>query len=76
MSMTHKTYFDLCIEYNGYALTNELYEDEDCRKNIWGWGKLNGSYVEDVKDLKGLSSNSYATFEEAFEKFKLLVDSM
>jgi len=68
------SYFDEYHTYNGYAVVNNLYEDDDVRKNSWMWGKLDGDYVTDVQHIEGLSSNSYAPFSEVFEKFKIMVD--
>lgn len=67
-------YFDEVVEYNGYALVNEIYEDDDCRKNTWMWGKVDGEHVVDVVILKDLSSNSYAPWSEVYEVFCKKVD--
>ena len=58
------------IQYNGYVCVNELYEDDEgFNKNSYMYGKMvyaNGTkFVEDVEDLDGLSSNSYASWNEA-----------
>jgi hypothetical protein len=72
--------FDEHYIYNGYVLVNEIYEDDDHRSNTWSWGKLvrriHGSYVEDPQILKGLSSNSYAPWEEVQTHFKNMVDNL
>lgn len=63
--------FDEHYVYGDYVLVNELYEDsERFFKNTWMWGKVNGSYVEDLQHLDGLSSNSYAKISEAWNVFK------
>jgi len=63
------------IQYNGYVCVNELYEDDEgFNKNSYMYGKMvyaNGTkFVEDVEDLDGLSSNSYASWNEAEIVFK------
>jgi hypothetical protein len=69
--------FDDYVTYNGYALVNELYEDDEgFYKNTWMWGEVNGDYVDNVKILKGLSSNSYAKYSEAKEVFTALIDGL
>lgn len=70
----HLDYFYEAYRYNGYALVNEIYEDEDCRKNTWMWGELHGDYILNARILTGLSSNSYAPFEEVWNVFTKLVD--
>ena len=73
----HITFFDEYYTYKDYALVNEYYEDDDCRKNTWMWCKVDEDQkVTEVKYLKGLSSNSYARFEEAYNLFKTTVDSI
>jgi hypothetical protein len=63
--------FDEHYLSNGYVLVNELYEDDErFFKNTWMWGKVKGSYVEDLKILDGLRSNSYSKFEEAWQVFQ------
>jgi len=69
-------YFDEFYVYKDYALVNELYEDEDVRKNTWMWGKVDGDYIVDAQMLQGLSSNSYAPWEEVQGVFKTLVDTL
>jgi hypothetical protein len=66
--------FDEHYIYNGYVLVNEIYEDEDHRSNTWSWGKHVDGYIEDPQILKGLSSNSYASFNEVIENFHKKVD--
>lgn len=62
--------FDEVYERDGYALLNELYEDDErFYKNTWMWGRVEGDMVYDVQILDGLSSNSYAKFPEAMESF-------
>jgi hypothetical protein len=70
------TYFDDFYVYGDYALVNEIYEDEDHRANTWMWGKVDGDHVTEVQLLKGLSSNSYASWEEVQTNFKTLVDNL
>lgn len=67
-------HFDEFYLYEGYALVNEIYEDEDHRANTWMWGKIDGDTVTEVRILTGLSSNSYATWEEVQRVFKKTVD--
>lgn len=69
------SYFDEFSIYNGYALVNEIYEDEDCRKNTWMWGKIDGDYIIDARMLEGLSSKSYAPWEEVQLVFKKTIDT-
>ena len=64
------SYFDEFYIYGDYALVNELYEDEDCRKNTWMWGKVLEDCIVDAQMLEGLSSNSYAPWEEVQLVFK------
>jgi len=68
--------FDTVYTYKGYALVNELYEDDEgFNKNYWQWGLLSGDFVVRLKPLDGLSSNSYANLNEAMEVFQAKVDS-
>jgi len=67
--------------YKGFILVNDIYEDDDCRKNCWMWTKATGQDNEVVKysdlvDLKGLSSNSYAPWEEVWKNFTNMVDQL
>jgi hypothetical protein len=74
------TSFDEFIcQYKGYVCVNELYEDDEgFNKNSYMYGEMvyaNGqNYVKDVKDLDGLSSNSFASWSEAETVFKKKVD--
>jgi hypothetical protein len=68
--------FDEHYVYKGYALVNEIYEDEDHRSNTWSWGKVENDCIVDQKILTGVSSNSYGPFEEIFEVFKITVDKL
>jgi hypothetical protein len=74
------TSFDEFIcQHNGYVCVNELYEDDEgFNKNSYMYGEMvyaNGeNYVKDVKDLDGLSSNSFASWSEAETVFKKKVD--
>jgi hypothetical protein len=68
-------YFDEHFIYGDYALVNEIYEDEDHRANTWMWGRMVSGYVTEVRLLEGLSSNSYAPWEEVQNHFKNMVDS-
>lgn len=70
------SYFDDSYTYNGYALVNEIYEDDDHRANTWLWGKLDEESIVDAQILKGLSSNSYASWDEVQEVFKKEVDNV
>ena len=70
------TYFDEYYGYGGYALVNEIYEDEDHRANTWMWGKADGDYIIDVRLVEGLSSNSYAPWEEVQSHFKNMIDQI
>lgn len=70
----HVGLFDESYTYKGYALVNEIYEDEDVRKNHWMWGRLEGESIVDARTLTGLSSNSYAPWEEVYRVFKISVD--
>ena len=72
----HLSAFDESYTYNGYALVNEIYEDEDHRANTWLWGKLDGDSIVDAKLLTGLSSNSYAPWEEVQRVFETMIDEM
>lgn len=69
-------YFDESYTYNGYALVNEIYEDEDHRANTWLWGQLDGDSIVDARILTGLSSNSYAPWEEVKNIFEKEVDNV
>lgn len=62
--------------YKGYGLVNELYEDDDVRKNNWMLGKLDGDNIVDAVPLDGLSSNSYAPFKEVIDRFYQAVDNL
>jgi len=74
------TSFDEYIgQHNGYVCVNEFYEDDEgFNKNSYMYGELvyaNGeNYVKDVKDLDGLSSNSFAKWDEAEKVFRKKVD--
>lgn len=73
----HKSYFDeFIMEYKGYSLVNDIYEDDDCVKQHYQIGKYDSEYVQYPKSLKGLSSNSYASFEEALKVFQNTVDTL
>jgi hypothetical protein len=62
--------FDEVYQHNGYALLNELYEDDErFYKNTWMWGRVEGDTVYDVRILDDLSSNSFAKYDEAMESF-------
>ena len=62
--------FDEVYQHNGYALLNELYEDDErFYKNTWMWGRVEGVTVYDVRILDDLSSNSFAKYDEAMESF-------
>lgn len=69
-------YFDEFYVYGDYALVNEIYEDDDHRANTWMWGKLDENTVTEVRLLEGLSSNSYAPWEEVHTHFKNMVDNL
>lgn len=70
------TSFDEYIgQHNGYVCINEFYEDDEgFNKNSYMYGELvyakGEKYVKDVKDLDGLSSNSYAKWGEAEKVFR------
>jgi hypothetical protein len=68
--------FDESYTYKGYALVNEIYKDEDHQANTWLWGKLDGDSIVDAKLLTGLSSNSYASWEEVQRVFETIVDEI
>lgn len=70
----HLSAFDESYIYNGYALVNEIYEDEDHRANTWLWGRLDGDSIVDARLLTGLSSNSYAPWEEVWNVFTKTID--
>lgn len=70
------SYFDEFYVYGDYALVNEIYEDDDHRANTWMWGKIDEDTITDVQILKGLSSNSYAPWEEVHTHFKNVVDKL
>lgn len=72
----HLHAFDEFYIYNGYALVNEIYEDDDHRANTWMWGKLHEDCILEVRLLQGLSSNSYAPWEEVQLVFKNTVDTL
>ncbi len=78
MSDKHKllAYFDEVTIYKGWALVNELYPDsEGFNKNGWQWGEVfNDEFIVNEQWLEGLSSNSYAPFEEAYDVFCANVD--
>lgn len=71
----HLSFFDESYTYKGYALVNEIYEDEDHRANTWMWGLLDGDSIINAQLLTGLSSNSYAPWEEVYRVFKTAVDN-
>ena len=70
----HLAFFDESYTYKGYALVNEVYEDEDHRANTWLWGRLDGDSIVDARLLTGLSSNSYAPWEEVWDVFTKTID--
>lgn len=71
------THYDEYYLYDGYVLVNEWYEDSDgFNKNTWLWGRMHGSYVISPIALDGLSSNSYAKIDEAYNVFKSKVDQI
>ena len=71
------THYDEYYLYDGHVLVNELYEDSDgFNKNTWLWGRMHGSYVISPIALDGLSSNSYAKIDEAYNVFKSKVDQI
>lgn len=69
-------YFGAAYIYKDYVLVNELYEDDDVRKNSWMWGKHENGYIVNAVLLEGLSSNSYAPWEEVQKKFHKCVDML
>lgn len=69
-------YFDEYYIYKGYALVNEIYEDEDHRANTWMWGKFDELCIVDAQLLAGLTSNSYAPWDEVKTKFEKMIDEM
>lgn len=69
-------WFDEEYSYKDYVLVNEIYEDDDCRKNTWMWGRVDGNNIVDAVLLDGLSSNSYAPFSEVIENFHKKVDQL
>jgi hypothetical protein len=71
----HLAFFDESYTYKGYALVNEIYEDEDHRANTWMWGRLDGDSIVNARILSGLSSNSYAPWAEVYQAFKTMVDN-
>lgn len=77
MSIEAISDYDEAYPYKGYVLVNDLYEDDEgFYKNSWEYGVVEGTQVFEVKELTGLSSNSYANFSEAYKKFCLLVDEL
>ena len=63
--------YDMVYTYKNYILVNELYEDDDgFKKNDYQWARKG----EDLKPLKGLSSNSYASSAEAINVFKKMIE--
>jgi hypothetical protein len=70
----HLNAFDESYVYGDYALVNEIYEDDDHRANTWMWGKVNEDCVIEVRLLEGLSSNSYAPWEEVMKVFTKTID--
>jgi len=65
--------------YKGYALINEIYEDDEkFNKNCYMYGKEvgDGEYVYKAVELRGLSSGSYARWTEAVEVFREKIDSL
>lgn len=69
-------YFDEFLEYKGFALVNEVFEDDDCRKNYYQWGRCINGYIIDPKELEGLSSRSYASFGEVWDVFTISVENI
>lgn len=70
---------EFICQHNGYVCVNELYEDDEgFNKNTYMYGKMvyaNGTnFVKDVEILDGLSSNSFASWNEAEIVFKKKVD--
>ena len=66
------TCFDEFYIYEGYALVNELYEDDEgFIKNHWQVGCVNDNQtkVYYAEDLPGVSSVTYSSFKEAYECF-------
>jgi hypothetical protein len=66
-------YFDDHYIYGDYVLVNEIYEDDDHRANTWMWGRMVSGYATEVRLLEGLSSNSYAPWEEVQRVFETTV---
>ena len=62
--------YDMVYTYKDYILVNELYEDDRFTKNQYQWARRG----KDLKPLKGLSSNSYASATEAITVFKKMVE--
>jgi hypothetical protein len=69
-------YFDEHYIYGDYVLVNEIYEDDDHRANTWMWGRMVSGYATEVRLLEGLSSNSYAPWEEVQTHFENMVDNL
>jgi hypothetical protein len=69
-------YFDDSYTYKGYALVNEIYEDDDHRANTWMWGKLDEESIVEARLLTGLSSNSYAPWDEVKKVFEESVNKL
>jgi hypothetical protein len=66
-------YFDEHYIHGDYVLVNEIYEDDDHRANTWMWGRMVSGYATEVRLLEGLSSNSYAPWEEVQRVFETTV---
>lgn len=69
-------FFDESYTYKGYALVNEIYEDDDHRSNTWIWGTLDGDSIVDGRILQGLSSNGYAAWDEVWNVFTVTVENI
>jgi hypothetical protein len=74
-------HFDDVYHYKGFVLVNEIHEDEDVRKNSWMFAHPcgeNDQFVDtnDLQQLTGLSSNSYAPFEEVMKNFQNRIDNL
>ena len=69
-------YFDEFYVYGDYALVNEIYEDDDHRANTWMWGRMVAGCITEARLLEGLSSNSYAPWEEVQRVFETTVDEI
>lgn len=70
------SYFDEVYEYKGFVLVNDIIEDDDCLKNYYQWGQFVNGVVVNPVELEGLSSRSYARWDEVWNVFTSTVENI